>query len=129
MKKYRDTSQKLAAVVNYLNSEASSGAIIVVEGERDEDAVRSLGYTGEIYKLCSNGKSYMGLLNASETHTKTILLLDYDRKGRYMLSRSIKILQSKGISVDIWVRKKIREITKGGIGHIEELSHFCPDSS
>ncbi|MDG6939039.1 MAG: hypothetical protein JRN39_01375 [Nitrososphaerota archaeon] len=123
--KLAETKARLAALMRSLNREDGRRTVVVVEGDRDEEAIRALGYRGEVFRLCACGRSYSGLLSASENCHRTVLLTDYDRKGSYMLHRASRMLQGKGLVVDTWLRKRIRQITEGQVDHIEELGGFA----
>ncbi len=106
--------------VKSLNSEHHS--IIVVEGKRDEQALEKLGFTG---KMCQF-HSFKGLIKFADSMPKyknLILLLDSDRKGRYLTKRIISQLQHR-MSIDLSYRKQLTIITKGRILNIEDLSMY-----
>ncbi len=106
--------------VKSLNSKHHS--IIVVEGKRDEQALEKLGFTG---KMCQF-HSFKGLIKFADSMPKyknLILLLDSDRKGRYLTKRIISQLQHR-MSIDLSYRKQLTIITKGRIRNIEDLSMY-----
>src|SRR3989442_14310965 len=58
-----------------------SGVPIIVEGRRDEAAVRELGVRGTIYCVKARGESRHDLLERQNGSSGTILLTDFDREG------------------------------------------------
>ena len=54
-----------------------------------------------------------------------ILLLDGDRKGRYLTKRIIKLLEHR-TKIDLSFKKKLISITKGKIRFIEQLVCYEP---
>jgi 5S rRNA maturation endonuclease (ribonuclease M5) len=115
-----DEISKVKDFVKSLNSEHHS--IIVVEGKRDEQALEKLGFTG---KMCQF-HSFKGLIKFADSMPKyknLILLLDSDRKGRYLTKRIISQLQHR-MSIDLSYRKQLTIITKGRIRNIEDLSMY-----
>ncbi|MDE1845361.1 MAG: topoisomerase [Thaumarchaeota archaeon] len=107
--------------VKSLNSEHHS--IIVVEGKRDEEALKKLGFTG---KMCQF-HSFKGLIKFADSMPKyknLILLLDSDRKGRYLTKRIISQLQHR-MTVDLSYRKQLTIVTKGKIKNVEDLSVYA----
>ena len=96
--------------------------IIVVEGKRDEDALKKLGYTGKICQF----HSFKGLIKFADSMPKyknLVLLLDSDRKGRYLTKRIISQLQHR-MTVDLSYRKELTIITKGRVKNVEDLAKY-----
>lgn len=117
-----EAARDLTKVISALNGQAEADALLVVEGPKDELALKRLGVRGEWFKLSQAG--FGGLLTAAEKRSRVILLLDYDRKGRYMFARALRMLQSKGISSDSHFRTQIRSATKGEVKHIEDMEMY-----
>jgi len=111
---------KVRDFVKSLNS--ASHSIIVVEGKRDELALQKLGFTGKICQF----HSFKGLIKFADSMPKyknLIILLDSDRKGRYLTKRIISQLQHR-MTVDLSYRKQLTIITKGRIRNVEDLSIY-----
>ena len=97
--------------------------IIVVEGKRDEDALKKLGYTEKICQF----HSFKGLIKFADSMPKyknLVLLLDSDRKGRYLTKRIISQLQHR-MTVDLSYRKELTIITKGKVKNVEDLLKYA----
>jgi 5S rRNA maturation endonuclease (ribonuclease M5) len=60
----------------------------------------------------------------AESHSKVILLLDYDLKGRNMTKKVASMLQKRGMNVDTSFRREIRTMTNGLVNHVEDLKRF-----
>jgi 5S rRNA maturation endonuclease (ribonuclease M5) len=116
----QDEVQKVQKLVNMLNEESENGAVVVVEGKRDVDALVSVGFNGNVVTL-NNFKGVNGLVDNLETVSKVILMLDMDRKGKYLTHKILTLLQYKGRNVDMFYKKMLAEITRGKIRHIEEI--------
>jgi 5S rRNA maturation endonuclease (ribonuclease M5) len=115
--KFQEIS-KVKDFVKYLNSRHNS--IVVVEGKRDEDSLKNLGYYGKICQF----HSFKGLIKFADSMPKfnnLILLLDSDRKGRYFTKRIISLLQHR-MTIDLSFRKQLIIITKGKVRNVEDLS-------
>jgi 5S rRNA maturation endonuclease (ribonuclease M5) len=118
----RDIS-KVRDFIKSLNSAHDS--IIVVEGKRDEDALRNLGCSGKICQF----HSFKGLIKFSDSMPKyknLILLLDSDRKGRYLTKRIIAQLRHR-MTIDLSYRKELTIATKGRVKNVEDLSMYAID--
>ena len=103
--------------IKHLNSKNES--VVVVEGKRDSIALRKLGFSGKILEF----HSFKGIVKFSDSVAKyksIILLLDGDRKGRYLTKRIIDLLEHR-TKIDLSFKKKLVSITKGKIRFIEQL--------
>jgi 5S rRNA maturation endonuclease (ribonuclease M5) len=103
-----------------LNSKKES--TVVVEGKRDALALKKLGFTGKIVTF----HRYGGLAKFADSLSECknlILLLDGDRKGKYLTKRIIGQLQHR-TRIDLSFKKKLVSITKGKIRFIEQLGGY-----
>jgi len=103
--------------VNLLNSQKDG--VVVVEGKRDSAALVKLGYSGKILEF----HKFNGMIKFADSaakYRKLILLLDGDRKGRYMTKKIIELLERR-TKIDLLFKKKLVSITKGKIRFIEQL--------
>ena len=103
--------------VNLLNSQKNS--VVVVEGKRDSVALIKLGYSGKILEF----HKFNGMIKFADSaakYRKLILLLDGDRKGKYLTRKIIELLEHR-TKIDLLFKKKLVSITKGKIRFIEQL--------
>jgi len=103
--------------INLLNSQKDS--VVVVEGKRDSAALVKLGYSGKILEF----HKFNGMIKFADSvakYRKLILLLDGDRKGRYLTKKIIELLKHR-TKIDLLFKKKLVSITKGKIRFIEQL--------
>ena len=103
--------------INLLNSQKDS--VVVVEGKRDSAALVKLGYSGKILEF----HKFNGMIKFADSaakYRKLILLLDGDRKGRYLTKKIIELLERR-TKIDLLFKKKLVSITKGKIRFIEQL--------
>ena len=106
--------------VNLLNSQKNSA--VVVEGKRDSAALIKLGYSGKILEF----HKFNGMIKFADSaakYRKLILLLDGDRKGRYLTKKIIGLLEHR-TKIDLLFKKKLVTITKGKIRFIEQLTCY-----
>jgi len=106
--------------ITSLNSKKDS--IVVVEGKRDSAALKKLGFSGKICEFHSF-KGLAKFADSVDSYKHLILLLDLDRKGRYLTSKIISHLEHR-IRIDLSFKRKLAMITKGKIRHIEDLSMY-----
>ena len=103
--------------IDLLNSEKDG--LVIVEGKRDSAALVKLGYSGKILEF----HKFNGMIKFADSaakYRKLILLLDGDRKGRYLTKKIIELLEHR-TKIDLLFKKKLVSITKGKIRFIEQL--------
>jgi len=116
----QDEVERLQKFVNMLNYESDNGAVVVVEGKRDVNALESIGFKGNVITI-NNYKGINKLADKLEREDKVILMLDMDSKGKYLTYRILTLLQYKGKNVDMFYKKMLLTITKGKVRHTEDL--------
>lgn len=106
--------------IDLLNLQKQSA--VVVEGKRDSAALRKLGFTGIILEF----HHFNGLIKFADhaaQYNNLIMLLDGDRKGRYLTGRLIENL-ARRTKIDLSFKKKLVSITKGKIRFIEQMISY-----
>ena len=103
--------------IDLLNSEKDS--VVIVEGKRDSAALVKLGYSGKILEF-HRFNGMVKFADSAAKYHKIILLLDGDRKGRYLTKKIIELLEHR-TKIDLLFKKKLVSITKGKIRFIEQL--------
>ena len=115
--------EKLEGLILELQDMSDSGTIIVVEGRRDVESLRSLGIKGDI-KLSSQKP----LLDFTEVLSRCgkdiVILTDWDRKGGIAARKIIDYLNSYGIMPNTNIRARIGFLVKKRIKDIESLSRY-----
>ena len=120
---YYNTIDSLGLFIKKLNDEVNNGALVVVEGQRDAEALESIGFNGEPFLLCHN-RGLARLARQAEDKRKVILLLDLDSKGRSLTKKTAILLQEKKHVIDLFFRRELLSATRGRIRQIEELRRF-----
>jgi len=103
--------------IDLLNSEKDG--LVIVEGKRDSAALVKLGYSGKILEF----HRFNGMIKFADSaakYSRLILLLDGDRKGKYLTKKIIELLEHR-TKIDLLFKKKLVSITKGKIRFIEQL--------
>lgn len=85
-------ADKLREVLERLHAVSDDGVPIVVEGKRDREALRKLGFAGEILTLHGRGRLYEFAEEMHAQYTAVILLLDWDEKGELLQSQVGELL-------------------------------------
>ncbi|MDH3794527.1 MAG: toprim domain-containing protein, partial [Nitrosopumilus sp.] len=100
-----------------LNSIRNS--VVIVEGKRDSNALKKLGYSGKILEFHRFG-GMINFIDSVAKYERLIILFDRDKKGRTLTEKTIQLLQRR-TKVDLSFKRKLRIITKGKIMFIEQL--------
>lgn len=114
------TEQEIQDVKNFislLNSQINS--VVIVEGKRDSKALKKLGFSGKALELHKFG-GMIKFVDSVAKYERLIILLDGDRKGKYLTAKIIEYLQHR-TKIDLSFKRKLISITKGKIRFIEQL--------
>jgi 5S rRNA maturation endonuclease (ribonuclease M5) len=103
---------------------SESGAPIIVEGRRDEAALRRLGVRGKIYCLKARGESRHDFLERLDGVSDAIILTDFDREGKKLETWLYKELSQRGIKSDLKLWSRIRSLARTEVRSVEELPSF-----
>jgi len=96
--------------------------VVIVEGKRDSNALRKIGYTGKILEF----HRFTGMVDFADSvakYQRLIILFDRDKKGRTLTGKTIQLLQRR-TKVDLTFKRKLRIITKGKIMFVEQLVSY-----
>jgi len=111
---------EIAEIKKFMDSlNSQSYCAVVVEGKRDAAALVKLGYSGKILEF----HRFYGKIKFADSaakYSRLILLLDGDRKGKYLTKKIIELLEHR-TKIDLLFKKKLVSITKGKIRFIEQL--------
>lgn len=114
---------EISEVYHFIKSlDSKKDCIVVVEGKRDEEALRELGFAGKVCQFHSF-KGLVKFVDSMPKYENLIVLFDYDRKGAYLTKRIVSHLEHR-MTVDLSFRRKLITITKGKARHIEDLSLY-----
>lgn len=115
--------QKIEQVISEIQDLAIEGAVIIVEGEKDRDALGELGISGQILLA-----SYPPLLNFAEDISRktdlAIILTDWDSQGKKLAKKLSRYLQASGMKPNNLIRNKIKKLVQKEIKDVEGLSGY-----
>ena len=121
-KGYESFGEFLEGFMNDLNQMSEDGWCLLVEGPRDERAVRRLMYRGPVLTVSKLGRAGSAALAGAE---KVVVLTDLDREGAVLAARFVKSLRHEGIRTSLGERRRLKAASKGVFLHIENLSRFA----
>jgi len=112
----------LSGFVRDLNHRSEDGWALLVEGKRDERALRELGYAGAMASVSSysreGGRAFGGAGGV-------VILTDLDREGGTLAARFVKRLSHEGYDTSLTERRRLKAASKGVFLHVENLSRFA----
>ncbi len=115
--------EKLEEIILELKEFAQAGAIIIVEGRKDEGSLRYLGINGDIQFA-----SQQPLLDFTDSLSKTgkdiVLLTDWDKRGSLVARKIIKHLSAYGIVPNTKIRLRLISLSKKRIKDVESLNNY-----
>ena len=120
MRVSQEEIQDLKKFIILLNSKI--GSAVIVEGKRDSSALKKIGYSGIILEF-HRFRGLRRFVDLVSEYESLIILLDGDRKGRYLTAKIIEQLERRK-RIDLSFKKKLVSITKGKIRFIEELGCY-----
>ena len=110
--------------ITLLNFECKNGAVVLVEGKKDTQALSSLGFVGKTIEYCNNN-TMSKIERKTRSYNKLIVLFDYDADGRRLASKILLTLDRTSI-IELKYRRNLSFASNGGIKRIEELSKLSP---
>jgi len=114
--------KKLSCIIEELKICAEQGMPILIEGKKDEKALKKLGINGTFIKVSGSGLKLFEIAEKSvKLSSKVIILTDFDKKGEQLAKRLAEDIQSLGSYPNLEIRRKIMGITRKFIKDIESL--------
>lgn len=100
--------QALLDLVSLLGELEGAVDAVVVEGARDVEALRCLGFRGRI-EMCSRvGVSDGDLVEElAQSSGAVVVLTDFDEAGRQLNRRLSKLLERRGVRVEVGLRRAV----------------------
>jgi 5S rRNA maturation endonuclease (ribonuclease M5) len=113
--------ERLQKLIERVKYEAEKGAVIVVEGPRDRESLRSMGISGKILCLQSSRRNTLGFAEQLEDERSVIVLMDFDREGVFLANRLSRVLNSRKTHSNLVLWRELRALTRSELRSIEEL--------
>jgi len=124
--KPEDELKQILKLLSELREESVTSPIIV-EGKKDERALRTLGFGGTILQL-NRGLSVVNFCDELKArYEKVIILCDWDRTGGKLASKLSSCLANLGMEYDIELRREIIFLAKKRIKDVEGILSYVSD--
>ena len=97
---------------------------LIVEGQRDVEALRSLGLVKPIFRGSSPGRLQVDLVEEiAKSFLRVVILTDFDEEGRGLNKKLAGILKQRGVKVAETYRRKVGRVLGAlKVSTIESLS-------
>jgi 5S rRNA maturation endonuclease (ribonuclease M5) len=95
---------------------------IIVEGKKDEKALRELGVEGIVVRLNKGESVFSTCEELSRKYRKVILMTDWDRRGGHLAKLLKNGLEANGVQYDEDIRARLAILTKKDIKDVESLA-------
>jgi 5S rRNA maturation endonuclease (ribonuclease M5) len=116
-------AEALEELISALLEASGRGAVIIVEGRRDQESLRALGIHGPV--IMASQKPALALAeDVAREHREIIVLTDWDEKGEEMALQIEKHLRCSGSRGDVEIRSRLKRLVKKDIKDVESLSRY-----
>jgi 5S rRNA maturation endonuclease (ribonuclease M5) len=113
---------RLSNLIEELKICGEQGIPVLVEGQKDEKALKELGVNGNFIKVSGSGLKLFEIAElAAQSASRVVILTDFDRKGNELAKRLSEDIQSLGSHPDLRLRRIIMGITRRYIKDIQSL--------
>ena len=115
--------ERFQELCELLNSIHRIVDVTLVEGMRDVEALRSLGFRGDIIACSQIGGPEIDLVDEiASKHQNVLILTDFDSEGRKIYKRLTRFFETKGVMVETGIRRRFgRLMAANGLYAIESL--------
>ena len=122
----KEKEEKIEQIITKLAEESANGKPIVVEGKKDERALRILGVTGLIMTVKTGGKSFLEATAEIENlgAREVILFFDFDRRGEEGTLRIQHNLERSKIKINVLFWCNLRALVGREMQCIESLTSY-----
>jgi len=115
----------MEALILLLGDVEEMADVVVVEGARDVEALRNLGFQGYLEVFSQLGVSDADFAaSISRSHSSVLLLMDFDEEGRRLDLHLSMLLERGGVRVEKGLRRHVGRLMAAiGAYAIEDLDN------
>lgn len=127
MKAGRFEAELRRALADLVREMAAEVDAVVVEGPRDREALRVLGFSGPVLLASGSGMGRANFVDSITERYRTVALLtDFDGEGRALVARLRRRFEKSGVKVAPEWRNRLGELLRGtGRKTVEELAKLA----
>jgi len=121
----QERDEQLELYLEQLIQKSQDGAVTVVEGPKDAEALRSIGVTGAITCIKA-GRATLpdSIEKLASISSELILLTDFDRGGRELLGKVARNLEQTGRHPNLHFWLKLNGLISNQIKDIEGMASY-----
>jgi 5S rRNA maturation endonuclease (ribonuclease M5) len=122
----KEKQEKIEQILSKLADASAKGKPVVVEGKKDEQALRELGVCGLVLTVKTGGKSFLEATGEIENLCvrEVVLLLDFDRRGKEGTLRLKQDLERLKIKANTRFWAELEALVGRDIHCIESLPSY-----
>jgi 5S rRNA maturation endonuclease (ribonuclease M5) len=122
----KEKAEQIQQILEQLAEESKSGKPVIVEGRKDEQALKSLGVTGKMVFAKKGLKTIIDVISEIEDKCprEVILMLDFDREGRELTEKLRNHMEKAGIKANIHYWIKLSSLTGREVKDVEGLATY-----
>jgi len=121
-KHYLELEARLKEIIGEINYSISA---VIVEGKRDEEALRAYGLRSPVLRFCGSGLPVFAFIDEVVEGYRgctVLVLLDFDQEGKDMAERIARELEERGVGVEKTLRGEFAQVLiREGILRMEEI--------
>ena len=107
-RKKHEVYRELKDLINDLNYSVDA---VVVEGSHDKKTLKLLGFKKPILQ-CSKLPHTTITDLVAEKFSDVVILTDFDEEGKLLNKKLTSLLETKGVKVDLFYRRRFRKLLK-----------------
>ena len=126
LNRLKDKQEKINQTLEKLRLKSQKGVPILVEGKKDETALRCLGVEGKILTVKGGGRSFSDVLFLIQESSvsEVILLLDFDRRGKEGTKRLQQNLERIRITPNLEFWRDLSSLLYRDIQSVESIPNY-----
>jgi len=105
---------------------SAKGIPIIVEGQKDIEALHALDVKGDIISAKTSGRCFLDVLSEVGKRGKreAIVLMDFDRRGKEWTKRLTKHLEEMRVKPNLFFWRKLQDLVGRDVKDVEGLATY-----
>jgi len=122
----RKKRENLLQLLDRLAEMSAKGVPIIVEGQKDIEALHALDVKGDIISAKTSGRGFLDVLSEVGKRGKreVIVLMDFDRRGKEWTKRLTKHLEEMRVKPNLFFWRKLQDVVGRDVKDVEGLATY-----
>jgi len=116
--------EEIERTISKMTSKSQVGVPIIVEGRKDEAALKTLRIPGEIICLKARKVGFYDFTTGLAHNSEVTVLTDFDREGARLAAKLTDELTHMKVKVNLTTWKKLKALCRPEIRTVEELASY-----